>query len=97
FWIGIAAWPAVYQYLMYNPNDEQGTSWLGNFEREPKEEQLNKLQSDGDKTWDLAWVYTVVAGVLNILVVYDAFAGPTFSGSKTSAASPGPTKATAAA
>jgi hypothetical protein len=40
---------------------------------------LNELQTEGDKTWDLAWVYTVVAGVLNILVIYDAFAGPAYT------------------
>jgi len=39
---------------------------------------LNELQTNGDKTWDLGWVFTVVAGVLNILVIYDAFAGPAF-------------------
>ena len=33
---------------------------------------------NGDKTWDLAWVYTVIAGVLNVMVIYDAFAGPAF-------------------
>jgi hypothetical protein len=27
---------------------------------------------------DLGWVYTVIAGVLNIMVIYDAFAGPAF-------------------
>lgn len=39
---------------------------------------LNELQTDGDKTWDLAWVYTVIAGVLNVMVMYDAYAGPAF-------------------
>ena len=37
-----------------------------------------RLQRDGDKTWDLAWVYTVIASVLNVMVIYDAFAGPAF-------------------
>ena len=27
---------------------------------------------------ELAWVFTVIAGVLNILVIYDAVAGPAF-------------------
>jgi hypothetical protein len=39
---------------------------------------LNELQTDGDKTWDLGWVFTVIAGVLNVLVIYDALAGPAF-------------------
>lgn len=42
------------------------------------EERLNTLQLSPHlgKIWDIAWVYTVIAGVLNILVVYDAWAGP---------------------
>jgi hypothetical protein len=75
-WIGVAAWPAIVQYATYDSSREAGP--LGSFQRQPDEQELNKLQSDGDKRWDLAWVYTVVAGVLNILVIYDAYAGPTF-------------------
>ena len=36
------------------------------------------MQRDSDKRWDLGWVYTVIAGVLNVLVIYDALAGPAF-------------------
>jgi len=42
----------------------------------PTEDELNKLQRDGNKRWDLGWVYTLIAGVLNLLVIYDALAGP---------------------
>ena len=49
------------------------------FQRTPSEDELNRLQRESDKTWDLGWVYTVIAGVLNILVIYDAFAGPAFA------------------
>jgi hypothetical protein len=49
---------------------------LETYQRAPPEEEINRLQRDGDKTWDLGWIYTVIAGVLNILVVYDAYAGP---------------------
>ena len=44
----------------------------------PSERELNELQRDSDKHWDLGWVYTVIAGVLNVLVIYDALAGPAF-------------------
>jgi hypothetical protein len=78
FWIGIAAWPAIWQYANYDQNARTGPL-LGNYQRMPqKEDFLNDLQRNTDKTWDLAWVYTVIAGVLNILVIYDAFAGPAF-------------------
>jgi hypothetical protein len=79
FWIGVAAWPAVWQYLTYDENQERHPL-LGTFQRTPvHEEEINKLQRDGDKTWDLGWVYTVIAGVMNVLVIYDAFAGAAFA------------------
>jgi len=76
FPIGMAAWPAVYQYYGYKERDENPP--LRGFERAPSMERINELQRDGDKTWDLGWVYTVIAGVLNVLVIYDALAGPAF-------------------
>src|SRR5262245_43363309 len=27
---------------------------------------LNEMQNEGDKTWDLGWVFTVIAGALNL-------------------------------
>jgi hypothetical protein len=80
FWIGAAAWPAILQYNEKWFVTDQNNPWHA-FQKTPSEEELNKLQSEGDKTWDLAWVYTVIAGVLNILVIYDALAGPAFQGS----------------
>ena len=88
FWIGIAAWPAIWQYNhLPVPSMETSPFWH-RFQKAPPEQadgspewdgiSLNQLQRDSDKTWDLAWVYTVIAGVLNILVIYDAFAGPAF-------------------
>jgi len=76
FFIGIAAWPAVWQYNKFPVPSEDTHPFLHDFEREPPEKILNQLQADGDKTWDLAWVYTVIAGALNVLVIYDAVAGP---------------------
>ena len=76
FWIGIGAWPAIVQYATYDDRQETGR-YFGNFQRTPlHEEEITRLQRQGDKSWDLGWVYTVIAGVLNILVIYDAFAGP---------------------
>jgi hypothetical protein len=77
FWIGIAGWPAAMQYANYDPDKKAGPVF-GTFQRAPTEEELNALQRDGNKRWDLGWVYTVIAGVLNLLVIYDALAGPMF-------------------
>jgi hypothetical protein len=82
FWIGVAAWPAIWQfYDMPVPAKEQNPFWF-NFQRAPKtweeEQELNTFYTNSDKSPDLGWVYTVVAGMLNILVIYDAVMGPAF-------------------
>lgn len=76
FWVGIAAWPAVWQYLNYNPQQKNGDSLLGYYQRTPSEAALNAVHTSGDKLLELGWVFTVIAGVLNVLVIYDALAGP---------------------
>jgi hypothetical protein len=89
FWIGIAAWPAIVQYhtteLIELKQDDipadkrkrpEPNSIFGTHMQAPIEADLNDLQRNSDKRWDLGWVYTVIAGMLNILVIYDALAGP---------------------
>jgi hypothetical protein len=78
FFIGVAAWPAIYQAKHYDEDKEEGPIF-GKYQREPSDMVLNEIQRNDDKIWDLAWVYTVIAGVLNILVIYDALAGPAFT------------------
>jgi hypothetical protein len=73
--MGIVVWPAFYQYFVH---DEAKPAPLNGFMKSPSVEEINDMQRQGDKTWDLGWVYTVIAGVLNILVIYDALAGPAF-------------------
>jgi hypothetical protein len=77
FWIGVAAWPAIVQHATYNPNEETHPV-LGNYQRRPTEDELNTQLRNSDKLPDLGWMYTVIAGVLNILVIYDALAGPMY-------------------
>ena len=69
----------MWQYHAFDSRHNAGPIF-GTYQRAPVSEQvLNDLQRKSDKTWDLGWVYTVIAGVLNILVIYDAFAGPAFA------------------
>jgi len=82
FWVGVVAWPALWQYLTYDENKEANPIF-GRFERTPSDEALNAIHTYGDKLTELGWVYTVIAGVLNIMVIYDAFAGPAFLARKT--------------
>jgi hypothetical protein len=87
FWIGVAAWPALWQYCNLPVPAEETNEFLHHFQRGPhhlrhekryEETAMQKFIRERDKTPDVAWVYTVIAGVLNILVIYDAFAGPAY-------------------
>lgn len=88
FWVGIAVWPAIYHYWHDAPVESEQhkavagqldkLGWLERTQIALPEERLNEYQRDGDKRWDLGWVYTVIAGVLNVLVICDALAGPAF-------------------
>jgi len=75
FWIGIAAWPAIIQYIVYDPHKDHNP-YIGKYQRAPSEHELNLIQRKSTKRWDLGWVLTVIAGVLNLLVIYDALSGP---------------------
>ncbi|MEZ6140362.1 MAG: DUF6677 family protein [Zavarzinella sp.] len=77
FFMGAAVWPSLYQYLAYDPADNANPP-LSGWMREPTVDFINDHQRNADKRWDLGWVYTVIAGVLNILVIYDAVAGAAF-------------------
>ena len=81
FWVGVAAWPAVWQYNFFKNNPNNDGPLIRKFQRQPEVEDLNNLERDGDKTRDLGWVFTVIAGVLNIIVIYDAVAGPAYRAS----------------
>ena len=81
FWIGLAAWPAVAQYVGTETPADPSTPpaparLLGRYMQTPSEADRNALQRDSTNRVDLGWVYTVIAGVLNLLVIYDALAGP---------------------
>jgi hypothetical protein len=83
FWIGIPAWPALWQYMDLPRPDEKAHPFWHNYQRGPRDFHNEHVQweflRNRDKTVDVAWVYTVIAGVLNILVIYDAFAGPAYA------------------
>src|SRR5436190_14869433 len=55
FWIGAAAWPAVVQYANYDRTRNAGPVF-GKFQRMPSEAELNDIQRNGSKRWDLGRV-----------------------------------------
>jgi Family of unknown function (DUF6677) len=94
FFIGVAAWPALWQF--FDKPMPEGEFWR-DFQRGPRgwheEQELNRFIVSSDKTPDLGWVYTVIAGMLNILVIYDAYAGPAFVSAPTRKPEPAPQEA----
>ena len=72
FWVGLASLPALIQgTLAYKGMPPI----LGGFLAEPPMHVINGLHKMG-KFVDVGMVYTQIAGLLNILAIYDAFEGP---------------------
>jgi len=72
FWVGLGAFPALIQStLAYYGKPPI----LGGFLAEPPMHVINELHRLG-KFLDVGTVYTEIAGLLNILAIYDAFEGP---------------------
>ncbi|HVX15208.1 MAG TPA: DUF6677 family protein [Pirellulales bacterium] len=42
-------------------------------------DELDELQKRLNRFWELGTVYTMIAGLLNILAIYDAWGGPAYS------------------
>jgi hypothetical protein len=87
FWIGAAAWPALWNYAFPNsPILEQYYASPGALRKDEKQERSallkqveahhQNLERSAGRYADIAWMYTVIAGALNLLVIYDAWAGP---------------------
>lgn len=45
---------------------------------EEQPDELSKWQYDLNVSFEMGTLYTMIAGLLNVLVIYDAFAGPAF-------------------
>jgi hypothetical protein len=83
--VGLPASPAVVQLLSRPPQDrEPGAvpppAILGGWMAPPDtRDELNLWNRELGTRYDLALLYTVIAGLLNWLAIYDAAAGPAFS------------------
>lgn len=73
FFIGLAALPAVLQHLT------GGLPLLGHFQAAPTEAAQQALLAQHGRLYEIGLLYTMVAGLLNILVIYDAYAGPVYA------------------
>ena len=90
FFVGLASLPALIQgTLQYYGHDPI----LGGILAEPPQEVLNGLHPRLGKLVEIGTIYTTVAGLLNILAIYDAYEGPAYQDEEeesTSAREPSP-------
>ncbi len=77
FFVGLPALPALIQgTIQYLAPDHFPLFW--GFMAEPPREILNGLQPRLSKLVEIGTIYTTVAGLLNVLAIYDAFEGPAY-------------------
>ena len=82
--VGLPAFPAVVQAVISrkseDPNQvDKGPKFWGIMASPTHRAELNQWNKDLGTRYDLALLYTVIAGLLNWLAIYDAAAGPAFS------------------
>jgi len=73
FWAGLIALPALIQSTLILKGHDP-TFW--GFMAEPDQRVINSLYPTLGKFVEIGTLYTTVAGLLNILAMYDAFEGP---------------------
>lgn len=81
--VGLPALPALVQASRVNSGR---APLLGGFMAPPRivpgHSELADLHLKYHRYWELGTVYTMIAGLLNMLVIYDAWAGPAYYGRK---------------
>jgi hypothetical protein len=77
-WAGVVALPAIYQYREAKAGKTDKDSPLGRFMWPPNERrgEGDQLHYSLHRFFELGTVYTMIAGLLNILAIFDAGAGP---------------------
>ena len=71
--MGLPSLPALLQSFS---DDEGGLPLLGRFQATPSKPELEELNARLSRTWNIAAIYTMIASLLNILVILDAQGGP---------------------
>jgi hypothetical protein len=74
--VGLPAAPATIQWLAER-NDIDVSGWLGRVMKRPSStDELSQWHEQTSAGFDLGTLYTMVAGLLNLLVIFDAYGGP---------------------
>jgi hypothetical protein len=77
--MGLPSLPAILQSLPQLDgmrNADQGLPIIGHFQSAPSRAELDELNARLSRTWSIAQLYTMIASLLNILVILDAVGGP---------------------
>ena len=73
FFVGLPAFPALIQAtLKYYGMAPLPTGYL----LEPSQNEINGLYDLGSKFVEMGYLYTTIAGLLNVLAIFDALEGP---------------------
>ncbi|ADV63537.1 hypothetical protein Isop_2972 [Isosphaera pallida ATCC 43644] len=79
--VGLPALPALIQGTLVSLSDpEHPFTLMNGFMAPPSVETLNTLQLTHGRLVEIGTIYTMVAGLLNILAIYDALCGPAYTG-----------------
>lgn len=76
FFVGLPALPALIQATI--EHFRPGSNFLWGFMAEPPQNVINGLHLRLGKVYEIGTIYTTVAGLLNVLAVYDAYEGPAY-------------------
>lgn len=83
FWVGLPALPAVVQAMRAKPIKIFGHEYMAPPQVNPPglnaDDELDRIQKRLHRYWELGTVYTMIAGLLNVLAIYDAWGGPAYS------------------
>lgn len=74
FWVGLPAWPALVQTAFGNPLGEEFMAAPNLHLGEGGEEADWHRQYH--RSYEMGTIYTLIAGILNLLVIFDAAGGP---------------------
>src|SRR5436305_649758 len=78
FFVGLPALPALIQSTLNYYGLDLSHHFLWGFMAESDQYTLNSLQTRLGKLVEIGTIYTTVAGLLNILAIYDAYEGPAY-------------------
>ena len=80
FFLGAAAVPAVVQNRSLRSQQQQGATvnllWNGFLAPPKSNSELNKWNLEYHSFFQMGTLYTLVAGLLNLFAIYDAYGGP---------------------